>query len=110
MNWTAQQKIRLGFWLLILIPIVLGVLAARNAYELADCFRHVAVTNDIGRRIEKLFSEIKDVEVAQREYILVGGSQPVKIIQDTRPKIQQDIRELRTSGSRPTMADACSNP
>jgi signal transduction histidine kinase len=95
MNWTAQQKIRLGFWLLILVPIVLGVLATRNAYELADAARHVAVTNDIGRRIEKLFSEIKDVEVAQREYILNGGSQPVRIIKETYPKIEQDIKELR---------------
>ncbi len=101
MDWTAQQKIRLGFWLLILIPIVLGVLATRNVFELEDSFQHVAVTNDIGRRIETLFSEIKDVEVAQREYILNGGSQPVKIIRDTRPKIQEDIRELRTLGADP---------
>ena len=46
MNWTVQQKIRLGFWLLTFVPVVLGVLAARNAYDLADASRHVAVTNE----------------------------------------------------------------
>ena len=55
---------------------MLGVLATRNVFELEDSFPHVAVTNDIGRRIETLFSEIKDVEVAQREYILTGGVSP----------------------------------
>ena len=48
MNWTTQQKIRLGFWLLLFVPIVLSSLAIRNAYELADAARHVANTNDIG--------------------------------------------------------------
>jgi len=99
MNWTPQQKIRLGFWLLTLMPVVLGILAARNAYELADAARHVAVTNDIGKRLEKLFSEIKDVEVAQREYILLGGEKPIKTIGETYSKLQQDIKELRTLGA-----------
>ena len=101
MNWTPQQKIRLGFWLLTLMPVVLGILAARNAYELADAARHVAVTNDIGKRLEKLFSEIKDVEVAQREYILLGGEKPIKTISETYSKLQQDIKELRTLGADP---------
>lgn len=99
MTWTAQQKIRLGFWLLILIPVVLGTLAVRNAYDLADAARHVAVTNEIGRRLEKLFSEFKDVEVAQREYILNGGEQPIRIISQTYASIDQDIKELRALGA-----------
>src|SRR4051812_12566596 len=101
MNWTTQQKIRLGFCLLILVPVVLGVLAVRDAYELADAARHVAVTNEIVKQLEKLFSEIKDIEVAQREFILVGGGQPVQVIRDSYAKIDADIRELRALGADP---------
>jgi CHASE3 domain sensor protein len=101
MNWTAQQKIRLGYWLLTLVPIVLGALAASNAVELNAAARHVAETNRIGKLLEKLFSEIKDVEVAQREYILVGGQQPLQTIRNTRVQIDEDIRELRKLGADP---------
>ena len=86
MNWTAQQKIRLGFWLLTLVPIIFGALAARNAYDLVSASRNIAVTNEVGRRLERLLSELKDIEVAQREFILIGGSQPLQTIADTRAR------------------------
>ncbi|HYI97904.1 MAG TPA: ATP-binding protein [Bryobacteraceae bacterium] len=99
MNWTAQQKIRIGYWLLTLVPIVLGALAARNAIELNAAAKHVAETNRISKLLEKLFSEIKDVEVAQREYVLVGGEQPLQTIRNTHVRIDDDIRELRRIGA-----------
>lgn len=95
MAWTAQQKIRIGFLLLALVPIVLGALAARNAYELAQVSQQLATTNDINVRLEKLFSEIKDIEVAQREYILMGGDEPIQIIQKSREAILTDLQTLR---------------
>lgn len=101
MNWTTQQKIRLGYWLLCFVPVVLGALAARNAVELNAAAKNVAETNRIGKLLEKLFSEVKDVEVAQREYILVGGEQPLRIIRNTRAQIDEDIRELRRLGADP---------
>ena len=95
MNWTVQHKIRVGFWLLAFVPIILGVLAARNAYDLSDSIRHVALTNDISRLLEKLFSEIKDVEVAQREYILVGQEPTISVILKSEAEIETDLRKLR---------------
>ncbi len=99
MNWTAQQKIRLGYWLLTLVPVVLAALAASNAIELTKSAKHVAETNSISKLLEKLFSEIKDVEVAQREYILVGGELPLQTIRNTHVRIDDDIRELRRIGA-----------
>jgi signal transduction histidine kinase len=99
MKWTAHQKIRLGFWLLTLVPVVFGVLAARNAYELVSASRSVAVTNEVGRRLERLLSELTDIEVAQREFILIGGGQPLQTIQDTRQSISEDTQYLRSAGA-----------
>jgi signal transduction histidine kinase len=105
MNWTAQQKIRLGFWLLTLVPIVFGTLAARNAYDLVVASRNVAVTNEVARRLERLLSELKDIEVAQREFILMGGEQPLQIIADTHKRIDEDTRYLRSAGGDPRWLD-----
>jgi signal transduction histidine kinase len=105
MNWTAQQKIRLGFWLLTLVPVVFGALAARNAYDLVSASRNVAVTNEVGRRLERLLSELKDIEVAQREFILIGGRQPLQTIADTRTRIEEDSKYLRSAGADPRWLD-----
>jgi signal transduction histidine kinase len=105
MNWTAQQKIRLGFWLLTLVPVVFGALAARNAYDLVSASENVAVTNEVGRRLERLLSELKDIEVAQREFILIGGEQPLQIIRDTHARIDEDTRYLRSAGADPRWLD-----
>src|SRR4051812_16020440 len=98
MDWTAQQKIRVGFWLLTLVPIVFGTLAARNAYDLFTISRSVAVTNEVSRRLERLLSELKDIEVSQREFILIGGEQPLQTIEDTRKQIDEDTQYLRSAG------------
>src|SRR4051794_11151209 len=99
MSWTAQQKIRFGFWLLTLVPIVIGVYAVRNAYELVHAANHVRTSNDIGKGIERVFSELKDVEVAHREFILVGSEEPLRSIGDTHARVDADIRELRSLGA-----------
>ena len=105
MNWTAQQKIRIGFWLLTLVPVVLGVLAVRNAYELAEAASHLKTTNEIGKGIERLFSEVKDIEVAQREFLLIGGDQPLQTIRETFGRVDADVRELRRLGADPRWLD-----
>lgn len=99
MNWTAHQKIRLGFWILTLAPIILGAFAIRNAYQLAQAAQHVADTNTTSRLLEQMFSELKDVEVAQREYILSGSEQPLKTIAGIRGQIESDIKDLRKLGA-----------
>ena len=105
MDWTAQQKIRLGFWLLTLVPIVFGTLAARNAYDLVTVSRSVAVTNEVSRRLERLLSELKDIEVSQREFILIGGEQPLQTIEVTRNQIDEDTQYLRSAGADPRSLD-----
>lgn len=105
MNWTAQQKIRIGFWLLTLVPVVLGVLAVRNAYELVAAANHLKTSNEIGKGIERLFSEVKDIEVAQREFLLIGGDQPLQTIRETFGRVDADVRQLRRLGADPRWLD-----
>ena len=95
MNWTVQQKIRAGFWLLAFVPVILGTLAARNAHDLVESSKHVDRTHQISQRLEKLFSRIKDVEVAVREFILVGGDDPIAYMTKTHAEIEKELRELR---------------
>jgi signal transduction histidine kinase len=94
MKWTVQQKIRAGFWLLALVPVIIGTLAVRTAMGLSDSARHLAATNDISRGLEKLLAEVNDLEVAWREYIMSGDSNAVDAMMKTTAEIEEDIRKL----------------
>jgi CHASE3 domain sensor protein len=102
MKWTAQQKIRVGFALLLFVPVVLGLLVWRNAHELTRTSQELAVANDTSRRLERLFSLVKDVEVAQREYIVLGSDQAIEVIQKrtlkSRRRSKNSGRIRRISG------------
>jgi signal transduction histidine kinase len=96
MKWTAQQKIRIGFWLLTLIPAVLGIIAYRSAGSMARASVDVADTNELVRSLENLLSLLKDVEVAQREYVLTGDERNVHLITELRDTIRSRVTEIRS--------------
>jgi signal transduction histidine kinase len=94
MSWTVQQRIRFGFWMLTLAPLLLGVMAVRNGYELAEAAGDVARTNELVKRLEQLLSGLKDIEVAQREYILRGDEQYVKHMDVARESLREGLRRI----------------
>jgi signal transduction histidine kinase len=95
MPWTFEQKLRFGFLLLALIPVVLGVVAYRNAYFAVDAAEDVARTNEIAKTLEHFLSEVKDVEVAQREFVLTGDERHVATIQGSRGRFEVTMQRLR---------------
>jgi signal transduction histidine kinase len=95
MNWTVQQKIRVGFWLLAFAPIVLGILAWRNVQELNEASKQLDAANETSQLVEKLSSELKDIEVSQREYILTGQNAAADVIRKSFEQVKADIERLR---------------
>ncbi|MEJ7609035.1 MAG: CHASE3 domain-containing protein [Bryobacteraceae bacterium] len=95
MNLTFAQMIRFGFWLLTIIPIVLGVVAFRNANALVDAAKDVAHTNEVVTILEQVLSSAKDLEVAQREFILTGDDRHVAAIKQYRVGLADVLEKLR---------------
>lgn len=80
--------------MLTLAMLVLGAVAARNGYGLAAASQDVARTNELVKRLERLLSGLKDVEVAQREYILTGDAAYIAHIQTARSAILAGVKEI----------------
>jgi signal transduction histidine kinase len=93
-RWTFERKLRFGFWVLALIPIVLGIVAFRNAYSAARAAQDVAMTNETVKALEQFLSELKDVEVAQREFILTGDARHLAAVENSRERFDSAIRRL----------------
>src|SRR3954454_2843155 len=95
MKWTAQEKFRVGFVLLVLIPVLLCLMAARTTYNLIDSAEDVAHTNEIEKKLSNLLSDLKDIEVSEREFILTGDQRLLAMFKKGRFPIEQQIAELR---------------
>lgn len=99
MPWTSQRKLRAGFWLLTVIPFVLGFLAYRNAMAWQEDSKEIARTNELVKALEHNLSTLKDVEVAQREFVLSGDERYVAQIERDRAIILNGVDRLGTLGA-----------
>jgi signal transduction histidine kinase len=98
---SADRRIQIGFVLLAVVPILLGLVTFRYVQRTIAASREVARTNELVKELEMLLSTLKDVEVAQREYILTGDEEYVGRITKARSGVQAGVDRLATAGAEP---------
>jgi signal transduction histidine kinase len=98
---SADRRIQIGFLLLAVVPLLLGLLTYRYTQRTVAASREVARTNELVKELEMLLSRLKDVEVAQREYILTGDEEYVGRIGSARSEVQAGVDRLATAGAEP---------
>ena len=94
MNWTPQRKIALGFWLVAIVPVImglLGILSLRSLFSNADVLAH---TNKTIRQLDKVFVNLGDVESAESEFLLTGNEAALKPYQDATEILHDDLLQL----------------
>jgi signal transduction histidine kinase len=94
MRWTVQRTIRAGFLLLTIAPVVLGVLAYRTVQGARSAAADLARTNELVKELEQVLSRLKDVEVAQRDFILTGDPADVQALRESRRDIDAAVERL----------------
>ncbi len=95
MKWTAQEKFRAGFVLLLVFPILLGIMAARTTLHLIAAADDVAHTNEIEKKLMQLGTGLREIEVYEREFVLSGDPKLLEQFRQGGPRIQTQIAELK---------------
>ena len=95
MKWTAQDKFRIGFVLLLIFPIMLCVMAARTTLHVIESADEVAHTNEIEKKLMRLGTVLRDIEVSEREFVLSGDTRLREEFERGRPRIEKQIAELK---------------
>ena len=95
MKWSAQDKFRAGFVLLLIFPLLLCAVAARTTLRLIESADDVAHTNEIEKKLTRLVTKLKDIEVSEREFILTGNVKLLERFRQGRPAIDDQIEELK---------------
>ena len=91
---TAAKRIQFGFFLIALVPVLLGLMAYANASKAIEAARDVARTNELVKELEKVLSTLKDVEVAQREYLLTAEESRVTDIERLHKEVAAGVKRL----------------
>ena len=97
MRYTLVVLVVIVLFAGCLLPVIFGILAWQAALRTIDASRDVADNNELVKRAELLLSSIKDVEVAQREFILTGDESLVARIADPVRfgRLQQDGKAIK---------------
>src|SRR5437588_13110629 len=95
MRLTAQQKIRAGFGLLLILPTLLCILAVQNINTLIVSAEKVAHTDEVLASLTDTLSALKDVEVHEREYILTGNESFLAGFNTSEKTVLDQIAKLR---------------
>ncbi len=91
---TTDRKVKAGFLLLTLIPVLLGIVIWTNTRQLNEASRDFAAATALVRRLETFLSRLKDVEVAQREYVLTGDESYVEELRRARADVESRLVHL----------------
>jgi signal transduction histidine kinase len=94
MKLTPQQKIRVGFGLLLILPTVLCLLAIRQIDRLITAAESEAFTENVLTHLNETSSMIKDVEVDQREYMLTGDEAFLQNFWDSQKRVKDQIEAI----------------
>lgn len=95
MKISTIWRTNLTFGLAILILLVVGAVAVRNARELVKSAHWVSHTHEVLEHLESLLSETKEMESAQRGYMLTGREVYLEHYQDILKEINTEIATVR---------------
>ncbi|WP_315791726.1 response regulator [Fischerella sp. JS2] len=88
-------KIGAGFALGLSIIAALGIISYRTTNNLIENSRWQAHTYEVINELDDLISQLKDIETAQRGYIITGEQRYLQPYNNALPNIQQNLKDLR---------------
>ncbi len=95
MKLSVIHKLRAVFILALAVLVINAVVSYSNSIKLVHVQEWVTDCQEIIIQFEKILATIKDVEAAQRSYLLVANPEELKIYLDARQQTDSNIQTLR---------------
>lgn len=93
--WTFGRKLAVGFALVFLLLVVVGLAAYRGVDTLTQTSYQVTRTHAAISHVEALLSYMKDAETAQRGYLLTGDESYLEPFRSAAANVPRTLAELR---------------
>ncbi len=93
--WTFGRKLAVGFALVFLLLLAVGLVAYRGVDILTQTSYQVTRTHAAVSHVEALLSYMKDAETAQRGYLLTGDESYLEPFRSAAANVPRTLAELR---------------
>lgn len=93
MKFSTGQKINAGFGAALLILSVIGVITYRSSIADSRAAREVARTQQAVETLEGILSYLKDVETAQRGFVITGRDEYLEPFREGLPHLETEIQQ-----------------
>jgi signal transduction histidine kinase len=91
---NTPQSIRISFWVLAALPVIICILGAftvRTLFRTSDTLER---TNRTIQQLDKFYADLSEIEIAEREFTLTGDEAALRPVERVRKTLQQDLSEL----------------
>jgi methyl-accepting chemotaxis protein len=95
MKWTVGTKIGAGFGLALAILLLIGAIIYRSTSDLIEAANQRDYTHTVLEQLESFFSHLKDVQRAERGYIITGEERFLEPYTVALEKIDRGLNEIR---------------
>ena len=93
---TQHRRIVLGFFLISVAPMLIGILTWRAAQAMFAASRQVALNNELMMSMEQLLSSLKDMQVATREFVITGDEAVARVASLQREPVNVQLARVAT--------------
>jgi methyl-accepting chemotaxis protein len=95
MKWSVGKKIGLGFALGIVTMAIIGISSYFSLNRLIDATKLQNHTYDVTNEMAEAFSELQDLEIGQRGFLITGEDSYLEPYTNAKNKIESSINALR---------------
>ncbi len=95
MKWSVGTKMGVGFGLALVVFVIIGAISYWSARASNAAINWVEHTYQVSGTLGDMLSFAKDVETAERGYIITGEDSYLEPYQAAAGKINQDIQDMR---------------
>jgi methyl-accepting chemotaxis protein len=96
MKWNVRSKIGLGFGLVVVISLIVGIISYQSTTQLVAASELRKHTYDVLHNLENTFSLLKDLQRGQRGYTITGDEGYLEPYESALDQIAPAVKELRT--------------
>ncbi len=95
MKWSVGTKIGLGFALGVVAMAIIGISSYFSLNSLVDATKSLNHIYYVTNEISDAFSELQDMEVGQRGFLITGDDSYLEPYTNAKNKIASSIKDLR---------------
>ncbi|HET8550389.1 MAG TPA: ATP-binding protein [Bryobacteraceae bacterium] len=94
MRRNAHLTVRISFWVLAALPVIICVLGGITVTRLFRSSEVLERSNETIRQLDKVYQDLSELEIVEREFTLTGDELALRPYDRVKTSLRNDLTEL----------------